>query len=189
VICAVEAGADMTGFVFAESPRQLTVERACELTALVPSSVKKVGVFVDSPQEDVNRIIETCGLDFVQLHGDETPGYCASFGEKAIKAFRVSSLDDLEVMKEFSCDIFLLDSFDPHLKGGTGKMFDSEIACEAEKYGKIIMAGGLTVDNISETVAKVHPWGVDVSSGVEIEKGIKGHELIRSFIQLAKEAS
>lgn len=188
VRCAVETGADMTGFIFAESPRKVSLERARELTALVPEEISKVGVFVDADIDTVKKAVEECGLDHVQLHGNESPEYCSQFGNKAIKVFRITDEKDLEKMKEYNCSLFLLDTFDPVKKGGTGRTFDRDTARRAKTFGHIIVAGGLTVDNVNEIVKEVNPYGVDVSSGIEKKPGVKDHVLMKRFIQLAKEA-
>jgi len=187
VACAVAAGADMAGFVFAPSPRQVSSQQVQELAQDILPGVSKVGVFVNEECEEVKRIIDECGLDFVQLHGEESPEYCAEFGTKAIKAFSIRSKTDIERLKDYPCSTFLLDAFDSDARGGTGKQFDHSFALEAKQYGNIIIAGGLTPDNVADVIRAVHPWGCDVSSGVEEEKGIKDCRLISQFIRSAKE--
>ena len=164
VDCAVKAGADMIGFIFAPSPRRVSSELVQDLTGTIGPAVSRVGVFVNEDPETVKTIIDECGLDFVQLHGDESPEYCAEFGPKAIKAFRIRSKDDVKQLKGHPCSLFLLDAFDPDARGGTGKQFDHSFALEAKQYGNIIIAGGLTPDNVADVIRAVHPWGCDVSS-------------------------
>lgn len=189
LLACVEAGADMVGFVFADSPRRVTPERAAELIRLVPPlHMSTVGVFVDAPLDEVQRIIEVCPLDYVQLHGSESPDYCRSLGAAAIKAVRVRSAADTARLAAYSVRTFLLDAFDPERAGGTGHTFDHALALDALKFGRIIIAGGLDQANVAGIIRRVRPWGVDVSSGVEKEKGIKDHDLVRSFVRTAKEA-
>ena len=189
IACAVEAGADMVGFIFAPSPRRVTPVRVQELITAVPAHVFKVGVFVNEELETVQRIVEECALDFAQLHGSESPAYCEELGPIGVKVIRVGTMQDIACMAEYPCKVFVLDTYDPHLAGGTGRAFDHAIAVKAREYGDIILAGGLNADNVAEAVRNVQPWGVDVSSGVEHEKGIKDHERIREFIKRAKEGA
>jgi phosphoribosylanthranilate isomerase len=186
-ICAAEAGADMLGFVFAPSPRRVTPEQVQLITEDLPGQVLKVGVFVNEDITTVRAIIEECGLDYVQLHGDEIPEYCAELGPRAVKAVRVRCAADIDQLRDYACSVYLLDAFDPIARGGTGTQFDHSLAREAKQYGNIIIAGGLTPDNVADAVRAVRPWGCDVSSGVEKEKGVKDHALICQFIRSAKE--
>ncbi len=122
-------------------------------------------------------IIDYTRIDLVQLHGDETPEMC-SISKRIIKAIRVKSLDSLEPLVHFKDKVsaFLLDTYTPDMFGGSGRIFNWDIAVEAKQFGRIILAGGLTPDNIAEAIKWVRPYGVDVSSGVEAEKGKKDHK-------------
>ena len=164
---AVEYGADALGFVFAKSSRQIDPLLAREIIRGLPPFVFKVGVFVNQEQEYVMSVANFCGLDMLQLHGDESPEYCSSLPMQVIKAFRVkdSVLPELE---EFKVSGYLLDTYVSGTPGGTGKTFNWEIARHAaEKCSRVILAGGLNAGNVAQAVLKVHPFAVDVSSGIE----------------------
>ncbi|MFH1707889.1 MAG: bifunctional indole-3-glycerol phosphate synthase/phosphoribosylanthranilate isomerase [Planctomycetota bacterium] len=188
IAAAVGAGADMVGFVFAPSPRRVTVDRCRELALGVPAGVKRVGVFVDTPLAGVRKTIKTCGLSHAQLHGGEDPAFCAALGAAAIKAVRVRSAADTVCLAGYPSTAFLLDTFAPGVAGGTGRLFDHVLVVDAAVYGRIIVAGGLTPDTVADMIRQVRPWGVDVSSGVESSPGIKDHGKIRAFVRNAKEA-
>jgi len=189
-MAAVDFGADALGFVFfKESPRYISCRNAASIIKRLPSFITTVGLFVNEDQEQIENIVAISGIDVIQLHGEEPPERCI-FMKRVIKAVRVEtleSLDPLIVYREM-VSAFLLDTFTPDLFGGTGKIFNWDIAVEAKQLGRIILAGGLTPDNVSDAVARVKPYGVDVSSGVEIEKGKKDHKKIQLFIERAKGA-
>jgi phosphoribosylanthranilate isomerase len=185
-LMATEAGADILGFVFARSPRQVTPEQAAEICAALPSSVTRIGVFVDSDLEFVKKTVLECNLDIAQFHGDESPEYCSSFPYAAIKAFRVKDRASLDMLLPYRVEAYLLDTYVPGKAGGTGQTFDWSLAIEAKKYGRIILSGGLTPDNVARAVAQVEPFAVDVSSGVEIMPGRKDPEKVKAFIKAAK---
>jgi phosphoribosylanthranilate isomerase len=188
---AVKAGADALGFVFfSKSPRSVSPDRAKEIIASLPPFTTSVGVFVNEDKSMVKEIVSYAGLDIIQLHGNESPEYC-SFEEKIIKAIRVKELSDLEPLKKFNTvSAFLLDTYSPDKLGGTGQAFNWEIAVEAKKFGRIILAGGLTPENVEEAISFVQPYGVDVSSGVEGPvKGQKDQDKLKSFIKRARSAS
>lgn len=185
---AVEAGADALGFVFfKESPRNVSHERARGIIEKVPAFVNTVGVFVNEPAWRVEEIMRLTGLDVAQLHGDESPEECSKF-RRVIKALRVEKMTDLEPMSKYRVSAFLLDAYSKGEYGGTGRVFNWDIAVEASKYGNIVLAGGLGPDNVADAVRHVRPFAVDVSSGVELEKGIKDHEKVRQFIRRARHA-
>lgn len=182
---AVEAGADALGFVFAPSPRQVSVEQASRIVADLPPFVTTVGLVVN---QDPRPILGTCPLDVIQFHGDELPETVTSVGRRAIKAFRVRSLDDLNALSRYgSASAWLLDAYVPGVRGGTGQQFPWALAQEARRFGHpIIVAGGLTPDNVAQCVEATHPYGVDVSSGVEASPGKKDPEKVRAFIRNAR---
>ncbi len=184
---AVEYGADALGFVFYKgSPRYIEPEKASDIIRALPPFVSAVGVFVNEDPLEILRISALTGIDTVQLHGDEKP-HSIIYPLKVIKAIRVRELNDLEPLKEFSgCNAFLLDTYSPESYGGTGQIFNWDIAVEAKRFGRIILAGGLNPDNIERAIRWVHPYGVDVSGGVEKEKGIKDHKKLKAFIKIAK---
>lgn len=188
---AVDAGADALGFVFfTESPRCITPSDAAEIICRLPSFVTTIGVFVNETPDAINATIAATGIDVVQLHGDEQPESC-SFHRRVIKAIRVKSLDSLEPLMRYKGIVsdFLLDTYSPDALGGTGQIFNWDIAVEAKQFGRIILAGGLIPENVAEAVRRVRPYGVDVSSGVELKKGKKDHGKVREFIEQAKAGS
>ena len=185
---ASEAGADALGFVFyKKSPRYVAPETAWDIIKRLPPFVATVGVFADQGDEEVRRAVSESNVDVVQLHGSESPEYCSSFGKRVIKAIRVRDIKSLIDIKRYSVSGFLLDTYDKELKGGTGRIFNWEIAREAKAINKrIIIAGGLTPENVSEAIRIVQPYGVDVSGGVESAKGKKDHQKIKAFIERVK---
>lgn len=190
-LAAVDAGAHALGFMFYEaSPRFLTPRAAAEIIRALPPFVAKVGVFVNPTRESVAQAIADCGLDTVQFHGDETPEFCLGFGLKTIKAFRIRGAESLQALAAFPTDAWLLDSFVAGQLGGTGAQFNWEWAAEAARTArrKIILAGGLTPENVARAVQQVQPYGVDVSSGVESKPGKKDPRKMKSFIAAARRA-
>jgi phosphoribosylanthranilate isomerase len=188
---AVEAGADILGFVFhSESPRKVTIEAAARIAAGVPPFVLRAGVFVDSGAEVVFQAMQECGLNLLQFHGSEPPDYCLQFGQMSVKAFRIRDAASLGALEAYHTDAWLLDAYSPQKPGGTGERFDWDLAVEARKLGRpIFLAGGLTPGTVGEAVRRVRPFGVDVSSGVEAAPGKKDHAKVRDFIQAAKAAA
>ena len=186
----MNAGADALGFMFyASSPRFVSEKTAAEIIRALPPFVAKVGVFVNAGIETVRRTQEVCGLDTLQFHGDEPPGFCWQFQAKIIKAFRVREEKSLQEMAAYESEAWLLDAFVPGKLGGTGERFNWELARQAAALNqRIILAGGLTPENVSDAIRQVRPYGVDVSSGVEAAPGKKDHAKIRDFIAAAKGA-
>lgn len=187
---AVEAGADALGFVFfKESPRHIFPEQAARIIEHLPPFVQAVGLFVNEDSATVNETANFCHLDLVQLHGDESADYCRHIQRRILKAFRVRGLTCLDPMQQYQTAGYLLDTFSPSFYGGTGTSFNWEIAAEAVKrHQRIVLAGGLTPDNVAEAIHQVRPWAVDVSSGVEFAPGKKDPQKVRTFIRNAKEA-
>lgn len=188
-LTAVEAGADALGFVFfAKSPRHIFPEQAARIISQLPPFVQAVGLFVNEEADTVNEVADLCRLDLVQLHGDEPPDYCRQIKRRVLKAFRVRSLTCLDPIKNYQVAGYLLDTFSPSFYGGTGLSFNWEIAAEAVKrHQRIVLAGGLTPDNVAEAISQVQPWAVDVSSGVEAAPGKKDRDKLRAFLRNAKE--
>lgn len=179
---AVELGADAVGFIFyKKSPRAVTTTKAKSIIKELPPFVHRVGVFVNESAETINTVQEKLGLDLIQLHGDESPAFCRKINSKVLKAIRVNDVSSLVALEKFKVDGFLLDTFHPGVYGGTGKVFDWKLAKQAGKFGSIIVAGGLTPENVSEAINKSRPYGVDVSSGVEKEPGKKDFKKLRAF--------
>jgi phosphoribosylanthranilate isomerase len=185
---ACAAGADALGFVFYEkSPRHLTIDAAAALVRELPPFVQAVGLFVDAEPAFIEAVLRTVPLDLLQFHGDETPADCARVGRPFIKAVRVNrDTDLLKCAADFEAARgLLLDAFVAGVPGGTGERFDwSLIPPHLPK--PVILSGGLAPDNVAEAVERVRPWAVDVSSGVEITKGIKDAHKIAQFIAKAK---
>ena len=211
---AVESGADAVGFLFYDgSPRFVPLAAAAVIVSRLPASVTAVGVFVNPTADQVRRAVEWVGIQSVQFHGEETsefvaglelpvrqapapaggfvPPHAASQGARVatIKAFRVRDASSLAVLPQFPTDLWLLDSFVPGQRGGTGAPFDWLLASQASQLGKpIVLAGGLTPENVAEAVRRVQPHAVDVSSGVESSPGRKDHARVRAFLVAAKQA-
>ena len=183
---AVAAGADALGFVFyAPSPRHVTTQRAAALVARVPAFVKTVGLFVNAEPDAVTAVLDQVPLDLLQFHGDENPGYCASFRRPWIKAARVKpGFDLLEYAQVFAgATGFSGLLLDAHVEGygGGGKAFDWSLIPPSLPQ-PVILSGGLHPGNVAEAVRRVKPWAVDVSSGVEAGRGIKDMQKIVDFI-------
>jgi len=184
---AAESGADALGFVFyPNSPRYIEPEAAQAIIQRLPPCVTTVGVFVNEPAEQVNEIIRLTGIQIVQLHGDESPEDCATIERPVIKAFQVSEWFDVQHLSAYSVHAYLLDAYHPRQRGGTGHIFDWAIAREAKEYGRIILAGGLTPENVRQAIEVVRPYAVDVSSGVEWSPGVKDREKVKRFLARAR---
>lgn len=195
---AAEAGADFIGAVFTPSPRQVTYEKAREIVAEVKDRyLPTVGVFVNMPAARLNAVAVFCGLDWVQLSGDEDWEYCREIEKPLIKAVHITPewgeeklLAHLEEGQKKLGDrapVYLLDTFAEQKYGGTGKAFTWEIARRAAENFPVIIAGGLDPQNVGQVVKDLKPWGVDVSSGVE-SNGVKDIAKIKAFIQAARAA-
>ena len=188
---AMEAGADALGFNFwPKSARFVEPKAARELIKDLSPMACTVGVFVN---EEVNRILDLAGelnLNAVQLHGDETPEFCDQLGSlKIVKALRVGADFDLSLLQQYRAEMFLLDSSIDGRYGGTGRRFDWRIAIEAKRFGPIILAGGLTEENVGEAIVEVRPAAIDVCSGVEAEPGRKDLDKLRRFMQVVATAN
>ncbi len=182
-----EAGADALGFVFwPESPRYIPPEEAGRITRELPPFVTVVGVFVDEALDRISEITGVAGLDVVQLHGAEPPDFCEAVGRPVVKAFRIRDERSIVELAGYHVSAYLLDTYRPALPGGTGETFNWELSVKARGYGRLILAGGLTPENINSAIERVRPYGVDVSGGVEATKGRKDMEKVRRFIERAK---
>ena len=178
---AAELGADALGFIFASSPRRISPEKAREIIRKLPPFVKTVAVFVNEDQKTISEIIEYCGIDIAQLHGDEPPELRGNFMCPVIKAFRVKDESSLEDMAPYvnSVKAFLLDTYSRKAAGGTGKVFNWDIAEKSRVFDvPVILAGGLSPANVEEAVKKVRPYAIDVNSGIESRPGKKDHGLM-----------
>lgn len=188
-LAAAAAGADAIGLVFAASPRRVTADQACAIVAALPPFLKVVGLFVDAPAASVREVLGRVPLDLLQFHGRETPDDCRIFGRPYIKA--ISMRDDVDVVGVASryADAagLLFDGFHPQLAGGSGQVFDwTRIPRDLDR--PVILAGGLTPENVARAIQAARPYAVDVSSGVERDKGIKDAAKIAAFIRHVNEA-
>jgi phosphoribosylanthranilate isomerase len=185
---AVDFGADALGFVFyKKSPRSVSPPEAASIISKLSPFISTVGVFVDESPEEIQKIVKLTGIGIIQLHGNEPPESCR-MPMRVIKGIRVESIESLEPLAIYRdlVSAFLLDTYAPHTPGGTGRVFNWEIAVQAKKIGRVILAGGLNLENISEAVSLVRPYAVDVSSGIELEKGKKDHQKMKLFIKRAR---
>lgn len=184
-IKAVEFGADAIGLVFyGKSPRAVSIDDARAIIQKIPPFVSVVGLFVDPSPKDVAAVLHRVSLDLLQFHGDELPSECSAYGKPYIKAIKMREGDDIaaQVAQFASARGILLDTYDPKVPGGTGRVFDwSKIPKGLDK--PIILAGGLTPENVWQAITKVRPFAVDVSGGVEADKGIKDVEKIAAFMR------
>jgi phosphoribosylanthranilate isomerase len=216
-LVAVEAGADLLGFIFYEpSPRYVAPEVVREIMSVIRDRGREtedreqyprspglrspvfrpifVGVFVNTPMEIVAQTLDFCQLDAAQLHGEEPPEFVNHFEGRAFKAIRPQSQEEAErlTQKYLPCSpapllpCFLLDAYHPHLYGGTGHVTDWTLAANIARCYPIMLAGSLTPANVVEAIRAVQPWGVDVSSGVEAEKGKKNHDKVRRFVEAVR---
>lgn len=188
---AVEAGADAVGFVFhKKSPRYAEPATVRELVKVLPPFVLPVGVFVNEDAKVVRDLMDHCGLALAQLHGDESAAYCETLGRPMLKAIRLKDRQSFLALAEFQGRAgvrgFLVDAFSPDAFGGTGLKADWSLAAEAASAAPILLAGGLTPDNVAQAIEQVRPYGVDVSSGVEAQPGKKDYEKVRAFVRAAK---
>jgi phosphoribosylanthranilate isomerase len=191
---AVDAGADALGFVFyRKSPRFIEPTVARQIIANLPPLVMPVGVFVNEVQSVVRNLMDECGLALAQLHGNESATYCQELGRPILKALRVKDRSAFLALAEFRGRAgvrgFVLDAFSDQAFGGTGQVIDWHIAAEVAKAASILLAGGLTPDNVEKAIQAVQPYGVDVSSGVELAPGKKDHEKVRAFIRAVRVVS
>jgi phosphoribosylanthranilate isomerase len=177
---AVDMGADIIGFNFyKDSPRFIDPEKAAEIITRLPAFIDTAGVFVNETLDKIHKAINTCPLNWVQLHGDETPQFCRlllSYNVRTMKAIRVKNQADIKRAEEYFTDAILLDAFDPAKYGGTGLTFDWNIIGHIDK--RIFLAGGINPDNVVAAV-ELGVYGIDVCSGIEISPGKKDHKKMK----------
>ena len=184
---AVECGAGALGFVFwPGSPRCIDPYRARAIVATLPPLVTPVGVFVNQPGDYVTSVASLVRLGAVQLHGDETAGYAAGIATPVIKAVTVA---DPQCSDWPAHTLLLLDVHDPERRGGTGRTVDWTAAASIAVQRKMLLAGGLTPENVADAVARVRPFGIDVSSGVERSPGVKDHQRLRALFEALYDTS
>jgi phosphoribosylanthranilate isomerase len=197
---AVNAGADLLGFIlYPKSPRYVTPEIVATIVAALRAQARTVplpllvGVFVNATPDTVSQVLESTGLDLAQLHGDEPPAHLTALDGRGFKALRPANRDEALAAAEQYWELgpshgprLLLDAFAPMAYGGTGQVADWSLAAGlAQRYPGLLLAGGLTPDNVGAAITAVQPWGVDVSSGVEAAPGRKDHWKVRAFVEAA----
>jgi len=183
---AAELGADALGFIFAPSPRQVSMEKARRIINAIPPFVKTVGVFVNEGAKTIREHINYCGLDLVQLHGDESPEFCRELMPYTIKAFRLKDDSGLQLCEGYQANVraLLLDTYAKDKVGGTGKTFDWQLAVKIKEAGiPVILSGGLSPSNVAEAIQVVRPYAVDVNSGVEERPGKKSYALMKELME------
>ena len=187
---AVSLGVDAIGFIFYKnSPRYISPEVAEEISMFLPPFVQTVGVFVNETEAAIEAIVQKCGLDVIQLHGEETPKLCMGLSCRVIKAIRVKELEDLDIIPSYHglVSAILLDYKDDVQRGGTGKSFDWGLALRAKEYDiPLVLSGGINEGNIQKAVQLVNPYAIDLSSGVELEPGKKDYNKMESIIGLTQ---
>lgn len=181
-----EMGIDALGFIlYQKSPRYIAPETIRDIIKDLPPLTKTVGVFVNESIDDLGRIARSASLDMVQLSGDESPDYCSqisALGLPWIKAFRIKDQSSIKQIQYYATDTILLDAWSSDEYGGTGKVFDWSLLRNSSALPRIILAGGLTAENATEAVRQVAPYGLDLSSGVEISPGVKSIEKVRLLL-------
>ncbi|MHB0819886.1 phosphoribosylanthranilate isomerase [Stutzerimonas stutzeri] len=183
-LVAADAGADAIGLVFyGKSPRAVSIAQAREIIAALPPFVTTVGLFVNASRCEINETLDAVALDVLQFHGDETPADCEGFHRPWYKALRVRAGDDIraEAARYAGASAVLLDTFVAGVPGGTGEMFDWSLV-PADLPRPLILAGGLTPQNVQQAIERVRPFAVDVSGGVELRKGVKDAARVREFV-------
>ena len=187
---AIDCGADALGFVFYDhSPRAITRTRAQAIIAALPPFVTVVGLFVNEDPRTVREIADECGLDVIQYHGDESPETVGLAPRRSIRALRVRESDTLDEINRYPASGLLLDAWVAGAFGGTGVLCNWEIAAAIAKKRPVILAGGLTPENVAAAIQAVRPYGVDVSSGVEATPGRKDRKKVAAFISAAQIAA
>ena len=192
----IRAGVDALGFIFVEdSPRYIEPEKAKEIVEQLSPFVDLVGVFVDRENVEVQEIIDYCGLSYAQLHGSESPEYCSQIAYaaspcKVIKAFRVAPNTTAAEFHPYQNEVqgFLLDTYVADQAGGTGRTFDWKIVRSLELQRPVILAGGLTPENVGEAILKVQPFAIDVNSGVELRPGLKDYDKLGALLEEVRKA-
>ena len=184
-VAAAAVGADAIGLVFyPNSPRYVEIEQAAEIASALPPFVTKVALFVNAPADEIELVVSQAPIDLIQFHGNESPDFCSAQGKPYIKAIRMKAGVNLHQQRELyyqSCGL-LVDSYRAGVPGGTGESFNWSLI-PADLSAEIILAGGLTPANVADAIRAVHPWGVDVSGGVEAAKGIKDAQTIKQLIR------
>ncbi|HIJ85671.1 MAG TPA: phosphoribosylanthranilate isomerase [Magnetococcales bacterium] len=183
-LAAIDAGADAIGLVFYDkSPRAITVAQAADLVRGLPPFVTLTGLFVNASIDEIKATVAQVGLDAIQLHGDETPDFCKALSCRTIKALRVAEFADVTAAEQYDVAAILYDTKVSGLSGGSGRTFDWSLLEHHPGHCPLILAGGLNPGNAAKAIAKVRPYAVDVSSGVELSPGVKDPGLIKRFVR------
>ncbi len=184
---AIQVGAYAIGFIFVKkSPRYIVPEKAKKIISLLPPFIQTVGVFVNEDIQKIKEIVEFCGLDLIQFHGDESPNICKKFMPKSVKAIRVKDESSLYKIERYKSCVraILLDTYKKGYAGGTGEVFNWNLAIKAKDYGiPIILSGGIGPENIKEALVRIKPFAIDINSKIEIRPGQKSPILIHKFIK------
>lgn len=190
-LCALDCGVDALGFNFwPKSPRYIEPEEARGIIDRLPPLISCIGVFVNESSEHVLEVAGIAGINIVQLHGDESPEFCRELDSlKLIKALRVGEGFEPGSIAQYPVSAVLLDTNIKGSYGGTGRRFDWRVAIEAKQFARIILAGGLNIDNVAEAITEVKPFGIDVCSGVEAEPGRKDLDKLRQFMTEVRRAN
>jgi len=188
-LASVNASCDALGFVFyKKSPRYIDPRKAAEIVKKLPRNIIKVGVFVNAREKNIRRIAKLCSLNMLQFHGNESPQYCARFGNfRVIKAFRVKNhIDENELLK-YHPFAYLFDNYLPSKAGGTGKEFDWKLIRHLDRIKRpVFLSGGLSVRNVRRAIKEARPAWVDASSLLEKTPGRKDHKKVKEFIRRAR---
>lgn len=187
VKAAVDAGADVLGFVFTASPRRITTDTAIRLLACVPEGILRVGLFLDQDKSEINHVVSSVPLDVLQFHGSESETDCSAYGLPWLKAV---AMENAESAQRAEADYpgamgLLLDSHTAGKRGGSGRIFDWSLSAPVSK--PVWLAGGLHADNVGQAIRAVRPFAVDVSSGVEAAPGIKDAARMTAFVRAVRE--
>ena len=189
-VMAFAYGADALGFIFYEkSPRYVSPETAMRVIRHLPDDISRVGVFVNHDSHAVREIYDFCGLDLIQLHGDESPAYCSELPQSIlIKAISPASEEDLGIVKQYGVKAIIIDARESGLYGGTGKRCNWELAAKLKEMHPLVLSGGLNTSNILQAIRTVSPDAVDVNSGVELSPGKKDPKKVQSIIEIVRTA-
>ena len=190
-LCAAGCGAVALGFIFyLHSPRYIKPADARKIVGVLPDDLVKVGVFVNEKVDEIKRVMEYCGLDMIQLHGDETPEFCREFpSAQVIKTVELKNEADFVYAKSYHVGAILVDSRHAGLYGGTGKKANWELACRVKNKKPLILSGGLNEKNVAEALKVVAPAALDINSGVESEPGKKDHAKLARIFDIIQHAN
>jgi phosphoribosylanthranilate isomerase len=185
---AANLGVDALGFIFhPKSPRFISPEQARNIIMQLPPMINRVGVFVNETKETIMQIAAQCGIDTVQLHGNESPEFCVAIPLPVIKSFSIRPDFDISKLNDYKTQGILLDTWSPEVQGGSGITFDWSIARKASAmFNNIVLAGGLGPTNLEDALRMVDPFAVDINSGVEIRPGVKNPHKIRAVVKIVK---